>query len=214
MEVVFISDTHGKQNWIAREYDFPPADMIIHAGDVSMTGDIWDVEPFLQWFSELPYEYKVFIAGNHDFLFDVNKYIAQSMIPENVIYLQDSGVEIEGLKLWGSPVTPPFMSWAFNVDTDKRIEHWNMIPDDTDILITHGPPYGELDLSTYKHEHVGCPYLASAVKERIRPKIHVFGHVHTDYGVEEGKYTTFVNACVLNGRYAVDGKQPPILLDI
>lgn len=214
MEILLISDTHGKHNWFERVHKLPMADMIIHAGDVTSVGDIWEIEPFLQWFSGLPYEYKVFIAGNHDYGFETNRYTVRGMIPDNVIYLEDSGVEIEGLKLWGTPVTKPFMNWAFNVETDKRIEHWNMIPDDTDILITHSPPYGIKDISTYSHEHVGCQYLTAAVKNRIKPKIHVFGHVHTDYGIEEGVDTTFINASSLNGRYAVDENQPPILLDI
>jgi Icc-related predicted phosphoesterase len=214
MEILFISDTHGKHKWLERTHKFPMADMIIHAGDVTMVGDIWEIEPFLQWYSGLTYEYKIFIAGNHDYGFETNRHTVRSMIPDNVIYLEDSGVEIEGLNFWGSPVTSPFNNWAFNVETDKRIEHWNIIPDDTDVLITHSPPYGIKDISTYVHEHIGCPYLTAAVKNRIKPKLHVFGHVHSAYGIEEHEGIMYVNATVLNERYGVDIRQPPILLDI
>jgi len=214
MEIVFISDTHGKHSWFEREHRLPMADMIIHAGDVTNVGDVWEVEPFLQWYSGLPYEYKIFIAGNHDFLFDVNRHIARSMIPDNVIYLEDSGVEIEGLNIYGSPHTRPFNSWAFNKPNEKRWEYWDMIPENTDILITHEPPRGILDLSHYKHDHVGCPYLLNRVINSVKPKIHVFGHVHTNYGIEEHHGITFINASSLNGKYAVDQKHTPILLDI
>ena len=221
VRIVCISDTHGLHHEIENKFGgLPEGDILIHAGDVSNIGDLWDIERFLNWFSIQPFDHKIFVAGNHDWGFERERHTCISIINElnekeyNIHYLEDSGVEIEGLKFWGTPVTNPFMNWAFNVETDKRIEHWNIIPDDTDILITHSPPYGICDLSTYGHEHVGCPYLLYAIKERIKPKLHVFGHVHSAYGIEEHEGITYVNASVLNERYGVDVKQPPILLDI
>ncbi|MFN8395634.1 MAG: metallophosphoesterase [Bacteroidia bacterium] len=122
------------------------------------------------------------------------------MVFDNVIYLNDSGVEIEGVKIWGSPIQPWFFDWAFNRQRGADIaKHWALIPEDTDILVTHGPPYGILD-RTDDGKLVGCEELIKVV-ERIRPKIHVFGHIHEAHGslIKDG--THYVNASILNLRY-------------
>lgn len=214
MDIVFISDTHSKHNWLQRTHKLPIADMIIHAGDITSVGDIWEIEPFLQWYSNLPYQYKIFIAGNHDYGFETNRHTVRSMIPDNLIYLEDSGTEIEGLKLWGTPHSKPFNGWAFNKEDGVRWQYWDMIPDDIDILITHEPPKGLLDISPYGNEHVGCPYLHHTVINRVKPKIHVFGHVHSGYGIETHEGITFINASSINERYAVVENQPPIFFTI
>ena len=213
MKAIVISDTHGKHEDIKYTFKLPyDADMIIHAGDVSNVGELWDINAFIYWFSNLHYEYKIFIAGNHDFEFEYNRAIVREFIPSNVIYLEDSGIEIEGIKFWGSPVTPPFQNWAFGRDTDKITNHWNMIPDDTDVLITHSAPYGICDVSRIDYEHAGCPYLAAAVKNRIKPRYHIFGHVHYGYGIEEHEGITYINACLLNERYRLINE--PIIIPI
>ena len=163
MKIVCISDTHDKHN----QLELPDGDMLIHAGDVSSQGKQIQVEAFLKWFSAQPHKHKIFIAGNHDFFFErmPEDYI-QSLIPENVIYLNDSGVTIEGLKIWGSPVQPWFYDWAFNRKRGKDIrKHWDLIPTNTDILITHGPPFGILD-ATNSGEKVGCEDLLDVVQNR------------------------------------------------
>lgn len=218
IRLVIISDTHGLHHGLKKFGNMPDGDILIHGGDVSNVGELYDIERFLNWFASQPYEYKVFIAGNHDFGFETNRHATQTIIKEvrekgwDLHYLEDSSVEIEGLKFWGTPITAPFMSWAFNRETDQRIEHWNLIEDDTDILITHGPPYNQRDFSRYGNEHVGCPFLEATVKNRVKPIVHIFGHVHGEYGTEEGTNTLFINASTVNERYVVTNK--PIVVDI
>lgn len=194
---VFISDTHGKH----KELILPEGDIIFHAGDVSSTGTISEIQEFLEWFEQLDYSYKIFIAGNHDFYFEKeNDEKIKEIIPENIIYLNDSGVEIQGNFIWGSPIQPWFFDWAFNRKRGAEIlHHWNLIPKKTDILLTHGPPYGVLD-KTVRGQHVGCEELQK-ILEIVQPRIHAFGHIHEAYGVLEKEGCTYVNASVLNFKY-------------
>lgn len=197
MKIILISDTHTKH----KDIKLPEGDILIHAGDISSRGRIYEVIDFIEWFTEQPHAYKIFIAGNHDFYFE-NKTEAevQALIPSNIIYLNDSGCTIQGLHIWGSPIQPAFLNWAFNRERGAEIkQHWDLIPQNTDILITHGPPYGILD-KTIRGEHVGCEELTKAV-EMIQPKVHVFGHIHEDYGTINQGNTTFINASILNERY-------------
>jgi Icc-related predicted phosphoesterase len=207
MKIVAISDTHCRHHSLR----LPKADAIIHAGDVTSRGKESEVMDFMAWFSKLNYRYKIFIAGNHDFFFETkNAAILQKHIPPNVIYLNDSGAEIEGLKLWGSPITPWFYNWAFNKPRGQSIKkHWDLIPADTDILITHGPPYGILDI-TIENRHTGCKDLLKTV-EAIKPKAHVFGHIHESYGLKRKGETLFINACILNESYELLHK--PVLFE-
>ena len=197
MKIVFISDTHSRHY----DVDIPNGDMLIHAGDLSSRGKPEEITDFLNWFSNQPHKYKIFIAGNHDFFFEKeHEDEIKNIIPKNVIYLNDSGIEIEDIKIWGSPVQPEFYNWAFNRKRGKEIKkHWDLIPLDTDILITHGPPLNILD-KTVRGDIVGCEDLLNAVN-KIKPKIHVFGHIHEDNGVLKKNDTTFINASILNERY-------------
>ena len=197
MKFVAISDTH------CRHYNLklPKGDVLIHAGDVTYRGRQDEVEDFLKWFREQQFRYKVFIAGNHDFFFQkTKKETLEKMIPREVIYLNDSGVELEGIKLWGSPITPFFFDWAFNRLRGATInKHWKLIPPDTDVLITHGPVFGILD-TVMNDRHVGCKDLLKKVKE-VKPKVHVCGHIHESYGKIKKNETLFINACILNESY-------------
>ncbi len=206
MKLVLISDTHGKHNQLV----LPKGDMLIHAGDVSSRGSQEQVLDFIEWFSNQNYKYKIFIAGNHDFFFEKeSQENIDSIIPSNIIYLNDSGIEIEGIKIWGSPIQPWFYDWAFNRKRREEInKHWELIPKDTDILITHGPPFGILD-ETLRGERVGCVDLLKRVN-LVKPQLHVFGHIHEDYGVEEKEETTYVNASVLNLHYEMQNKEVEI----
>lgn len=198
MKILFLSDTHSQHRKLK---DLPEADLIIHGGDVSKMGTDHEVEDFMRWFSGLDYRYKIFIAGNHDFFFEgeTPKSIKR-FLNENTFYLHNSSVEIEGLKIWGSPYTPTFFNWAFNLDRGKEIEKiWKDIPADTDILITHGPPFGILDV-TRSDQHVGCEELLKKIK-KIKPKYHLFGHIHEAYGIFNTAKTTFMNGSVLNEHY-------------
>lgn len=208
MKLVLISDTHNKH----LDVDVPEGDILIHAGDVSSRGYEHEIKSFLNWFSNQPHKYKIFIAGNHDFFFErESDIVIKNIIPDNVIYLNDSGIEIKGINFWGSPIQPEFYNWAFNRARGEDIKkHWDLIPKDTDILITHGPPEGVLD-KTIRGESVGCSDLLHAVNI-INPKIHVFGHIHEDYGIIKNNETTFINASVLNERYSYTNK--PIIISI
>jgi hypothetical protein len=130
---------------------------------------------------------------------------------KNAIYLQDSGVDIDGIKFWGSPWQPEFYNWAFNLPRGPELARvWAQIPNDTDVLITHGPPYGVLD-EIYHGKRVGCQDLSDAL-ERVKPKVHVFGHIHEGYGVLEQNGTTYVNASLCNQYYQL--VHSPIVIDV
>ncbi len=197
MKIVFISDTHGQHG----QLNLPAGDIIIHCGDVSKRGGKTEIQTFLNWFAGLDFQYKIFIAGNHDFFFeDAQKDEIENLIPENIIYLNDSGITVEGIKIWGSPVQPWFYDWAFNRKRGKEIKkHWDLIPADTDILITHGPPFQILD-KTKSGEYVGCEDLLYRVTE-TSIRVHAFGHIHEAYGEIKKEETTFINASVLDERY-------------
>mgnify|MGYP003692111983 CR=1 FL=1 len=196
MKLVLLSDTHGQHENVA----VPDGDILIHAGDLSLRGTEKELTPFMDWFGALPHSYKILIAGNHDFLAEKDPKAFQALLPPNVIYLNDSGCEIEGIKIWGSPIQPWFHDWAFNRMRGDAIQpHWDLIPMDTDILITHGPPFGTLDRTT-SGNHVGCEVLAEKLAA-IQPKLHVFGHIHESHGLIEKNGTVFVNASVLNFHY-------------
>lgn len=180
MKIVCISDTHGEHDSV----QLPEADMIIHAGDFSSSSLQYDVEGFLNWFSSLNYKYKIFIAGNHDFLFERRPEFARSLIPERIVYLEETGVTIEGLNIWGTPITPYYYGWAFNRMAGDQIEnHHKKIPDKLDILISHGPPYGILDRNSHG-QHSGCTSLLKRI-ESVKPKYVLCGHIHEGYGTDK-----------------------------
>ena len=211
IRLVIISDTHGLHHGLKKFGGLPDGDILIHAGDVSNVGELHDVNRFLLWFDSQPHKNKIFIAGNHDFLFERERNIAKNIIPKNIIYLEDQGKKIEGLKFWGSPITSPFCNWAFNKEQDYRQQLWETIDDDTDILITHGPPRDILDLSKFGNEHCGCPYLRIRTM-KVKPLVHIYGHIHSSYGIHEENGTMFINASTLNDRYQVVNK--PVVVDI
>lgn len=208
MRFLALSDTHGEHRLLK---NLPDADVIIHAGDVSKDGSERSVMDFLTWFSHLNYSYKIFIAGNHDFFFErQDESYIRKILPKNIIYLNDGEITIKGVKIWGSPVTPRFFNWAFNRDRGKEINrHWDLIPPDTDIVITHGPPKGCLD--NIGDESVGCLDLLERVME-IKPKVHVFGHIHEGYGTSEINDVRYINASVLDDHYAVRNR--PVLFNV
>ena len=209
MKICIISDTHNKHKRLGR---LPDADVIIHCGDFTSVGHSHEIRDFMKWYSMLPHKYKIIIAGNHDILFEKSRLLALTNIPENVIYLEDSGIEIEDLNFYGSPVQLPFMNWAFNKPEEKLVQHWQAIPDDTDVLITHGAPYGIMDFGIYSNHHTGSPSLYWEVMNRIKPKLHCFGHVHSGYGQKVIEDTVFVNASNLNDDYLC--VNAPIIIEI
>lgn len=205
MKITCISDTHNQHNNIPSKY-LTGGDCIIHSGDMTGRGTRTEVEEFLVWYNELPYTHKILIAGNHDFFFEqAPEYEIEAVLSKypNIIYLNDNGVEIDGLKIWGSPVQPWFYNWAFNKKGTDICKHWDMIPLDTDILITHGPAKGYLDL-TLHGDVTGCPYLLEKISEITNLKLFVHGHIHEAYGrVDFPDGGVFLNASVLNARYVM-----------
>jgi len=196
MRLVLISDTHAKH----RQFKIPDGDVLIHAGDIMNSGyDSSEIRDFNNWIGDLPHTHKLVIAGNHDRLFEAHR--STRNLLTNATYLENSGVEIEGVKFWGSPAQPEFCNWAFNYKRGEEIDRiWKMIPDDTNVLITHGPPAGHRDWISEGSESLGCRNLLTHVK-RIKPKIHVFGHLHGGHGEDHDGSTHYVNASLLNEAY-------------
>lgn len=214
-KIVCLSDTHNCNEQI----DVPDGDILLHAGDATINGTQYEVEAFLSWYSSLPHKYKIFVAGNHDWLYETENHIAKLMTAKfNIKYLQDSFVEIEGLKIYGSPWQPRFFDWAFNLSRGAELaEKWKLIPLDTDILITHGPPHGILDEVPRKYwiENTGCEELRKRVEtlaEFGKLKLHLFGHIHCGYGQDEQFGVKFVNASTCDEEYKPT--QPPIVLEV
>lgn len=217
LKITFISDTHGQHKKITN--DLIGGDVLIHCGDISSRGYEHEVRSFLEWFNGLngkaTYTHKIFIAGNHDFYFERFPDRVGDLLKEypNITYLQDSSVMIgeewreKRFKVWGSPWQPRFYNWAFNLDrnSDEIEEKWKKIPDDADILITHGPPHGILDWVNYNSMHVGCERIGRYV-DKVKPSIHCFGHIHEQNGIDVIAGTTYINASVLDGRYNYSNK--------
>lgn len=181
----------------------------MHAGDATMMGRPGEIAAFDRWLGTLPHKHKIFVAGNHDWLFQLDPAKARSLIT-NALYLEDAEAVVEGLRIWGSPWQPMFMDWAFNLPRGPRLaQKWALVPAGIDILITHGPPWGILDRVLHG-EKVGCADLLRELA-RIRPKLHLFGHIHEGYGRDARDDTVFVNASICTADYRPT--QPPIVID-
>jgi len=188
MKIVIVSDTHGMHD----EIDIPSGDVFIHAGDFTQNGTLKQVERFGLFLESLSHPHKIIIAGNHEYCFEQNPGQSQQLL-SNCTYLQDSSIVIDDIKFYGSPWQPWFLDWAFNLERGEDIrKKWDLIDSDTDVLITHGPPVGHGD-KVVSGELVGCEDLISYV-ERIKPKYHIFGHIHEGYGITRNPHTTFINA--------------------
>jgi Icc-related predicted phosphoesterase len=206
LRLVCMSDLHN----ISPDFQVPDGDILIIAGDVCGYGTRRELEIFDDFLSRQGHAYKLLIAGNHDWPYARLPLEEAKGLVKNAVYLQDNGIEIGGLKFWGSPWQPWFLSWAFNLPRGPQLaEIWAKIPDDIDVLITHTPPYGILD--NVEGDNVGCEDLAKALK-RIRPKVHVFGHIHEGYGRVERDGTIYVNASLRNEFYHLVNE--PIVIDL
>jgi Icc-related predicted phosphoesterase len=217
MRITVISDTHTKHGLIPLT-DLPGGDLLIHAGDIMNSGyNKNDIHDFCTWFNSLnQYKDKVFIAGNHDRMFENHSLEANIIVNNysNVIYLQDDDFVIYGdgpegnspednIRIYGLPHTPEFYNWAFNIprNSHQMQEIVNKIPKNLDILITHGPAFGYLDtVEGRRHENLGCELLVERIK-LIKPKIHICGHIHSGRGYKFDGNTHFFNASVLDEQY-------------
>lgn len=222
MKIWHLSDTHSLHKQLPKVYagDY---DMVIHSGDFSdfastANKNYYNNEPevraFIDWFGELPIEHKICIGGNHDKSIEKNLVKKKDFTDHDIIYLENDEVVIEGLKIWGSPITPTFnKDWAWNRDRDRIHKIWNLIPEDTDILVVHGPPKGILDISFNRAgemESCGCSNLRKRINALPNLKAVLFGHIHNcknhmfNAGVLKlsNNSTLFSNAaCVVDGDF-------------
>lgn len=207
--VDLLSDTHNRHNVCKCD----GGDILIHAGDVSGRGNIDEINEFLDWFADQDYRHLILVPGNHDFAFEeVPNQMATECKSRGIILLNDSGVICDGIKIWGSPVQPWFHDWAFNRQRGPAIKkHWDLIPEDTEILITHGPPGGILDMTTgimgEPRGGVGCDDLSDKIA-KTKVRLHVFGHIHEARGITYQKEVTYVNASFLDRMYYPAAKRP------
>mmetsp|Transcript_12631 Transcript_12631/g.14485 ORF Transcript_12631/g.14485 Transcript_12631/m.14485 type:complete len:329 (+) Transcript_12631:70-1056(+) len=204
LRIVCISDTHGKHDQIDSN-NIPDGDILIHAGDLTNKGEPATLRGFRDWVRKLPHKHKLVIGGNHDLSLDKN--FRSSLNPESIknardnvfdveefIYLCNDSITLEGYNFFGSPIQPEFNSWAFQRERGQESRNeWNQIPDETDVLITHGPPLGFGDLCK-NGCRAGCLDLLREVQFRVRPIVHVFGHIHEGYGHSTDGQTLFLNA--------------------
>ena len=206
MRIVCVSDTHGCHN----ELTIPDGDIFIHCGDFSMMGEYEDLMEFNKWLGTLPHKRKIVIGGNHDFILEKDYYFNVVHF-SNATYLEDNLLELDGLRIYGSPYTPRFGDWAFMRDRGNEMAKiWSKIPKDVDILITHGPPYGILDV-TKGGLKVGCLDLLGVINT-LKPKIHLFGHIHESYGTIEKNGTKFYNCALMNAYY--DIVNGPVVIEV
>ena len=204
MRIVCIADTRG----LHRQLEVPSGDMLIHAGDFTFYSKPPSiVSDFNAWLGSLPHRYKIIIPGNHEFILEEPR--NQGAIT-NAILLVDSGVEIEGLKIWGSPVTPLYGGAFGKSRPEDRKKLWASIPEGLDILITHTPPFAILDHGGSAERREGCPQLLEAVF-RALPRVHVFGHIHAGYGTLRTSDTLFVNASLMGEDGSLSRK--PVVID-
>lgn len=238
LRFVCVSDTHlhgrnphGRKAPNVLDEPLPAGDVLVHAGDFTMLGRVAEVQAFDAWLAAQPFKHKLVIAGNHDLTFEPETY-AETAAAHNgrlragdveevsqaarsalrsATYLEDSGVDIQGVRVYGSPWQPEFYDWAFNLPRGPALaEKWSRIPTGVDVLLTHGPPLGHGDLCSSGHR-AGCLDLLEAI-QRVRPRYHVFGHIHEGYGGTTDGTTAFLNASTSNLQYKQ--RNPPLVFDV
>lgn len=199
-----MSDTHNRQ----KKVKLIEADVVLHTGDATGRGEHGEVEAFLKWYGALPYKYRIFVPGNHDWYFQREPEKARALCEKyGVILLIDESIVIEGIKIYGSPWTPFFHNWAFNAWRGEDIkQHWDKIPEDTEILLTHGPPAGILDVVYYTDgvtpkERVGCQDLYNKIMTLPKLRYHLFGHLHSNNGSINFNGVVYINSSICDEMY-------------
>ena len=197
MKIHAISDTHCKHS----HYTMPGGDILVHSGDCTNHGWLEEAINFLNWFEKQDYSYLILVPGNHDWIFETHRALMEAECrTRNITLLNDSGITIEGLNFWGSPVQPRYCDLAFNRDRGEDIRrHWDLIPVDTDILITHGPPAGILDVNP-RGQMIGCHDLLQQIN-KTNVRLHIFGHIHWSRGHMKIGDKLFVNAASLSEQH-------------
>lgn len=206
LRVVCLSDTHGHHGAL----EIPDGDLFVHAGDFTKRGTLAEVAAFDAFLAELPHPHKLVVAGNHDFLFERSPSLARATLT-HATYLEHATAEVCGLRVFGSPWQPWFHDWAFNLRRGAPLrERWAAVPEGLDLLITHTPPHGVLD-HVARAGPVGCEELRQALP-RLRPRFHVFGHIHEGYGRAEVDGVHCVNASICDLSY--HPANAPVVLEI
>ena len=210
MKIVAIADTHMLHNDLV----VPEGDLLIHAGDMCTYGKERETRDSAKWWKSLPHPYKIYVPGNHDSALYYNRDLVSLYKDTDSHVLIDEAVEINGIKFYGSPWTPEFCGWQFMLPrgSEALADKWALIPDDTDVLITHGPRFGYGD-NTPENTRAGCEALAYRLEQLPDLKYHIFGHIHTDYGIRRFQNTTLINASVHEGTWKHHSNTPPIVFD-
>ncbi len=194
--ITLIADTHNQHQQIFID----KCDVLIIAGDYSRKNLEKEVKEFIKWLARQPARYKILINGNHDrFSYRHPKAFNHLIAEHEIIFLENNSISIEGINFWGSPVTVPVIDGIYNQVERKNSDRkliWDTIPDYTDIVITHSPPFGIKD-AVRNNEHLGCKFLYDKILQ-IKPKYHLFGHIHQDYGEYESNNIHFINGAIVN----------------
>jgi Icc-related predicted phosphoesterase len=217
ISILHLSDTHMVHDQL--KLDLAGIDLVVHSGDATNSRASTDSDTeflqFIDWYATLPVKHKVFCPGNHDKFCYEKRTLAKGMCEERgIIYLEDEEITIEGIKFYATPWVPKFKNWVYMKREEDLVLPYSAIPDDTQVLITHGPPLGVLDISSDKNGVIciGSSALAERIKALPHLKVHMFGHVHSFYtedqallqntGVTGIKGVLFSNgSCVVNGDY-------------
>jgi Icc-related predicted phosphoesterase len=200
--IVAIADTHNRH----AQLDLPAGDVLIHAGDLTGRGTLRELEQVADWLRAQPHRHKVVVAGNHDFALQRQPAQAKALF-HGLHLLEDDAVQLDGLRIWGSPWQPWFHDWAFNLRRGPEIDaKWQLIPAGVDVLVTHGPPHGYGDV-VYRGDRVGCEDLTKHL-DRVKPRLHLFGHIHEDKGEWQRGETRIVN-CTTS-----EGELPAAVIDL
>lgn len=217
MRLVVISDTHGFENQLT----IPECDFLLHCGDFSRSGWHKPVRKFMKWFSSQPATHKIYVAGNHDKSFETEPAFKQEILLNfpDLNYLENTSIELESIKFWGTPYSVQFFDWAFMYDRggNKANKIWNSMPRDTDIVLSHGPPLNILDWSPVIHQYypqnAGCPIMRHRIEETA-PKLVCIGHIHESRGIDTSTLdpTWVINASIWD--HHINKIHKPVVIDI
>lgn len=204
-KIVCISDTHSRH----RQITVPDGDILVHAGGLTAFGTLEQLQDVAEWMNGLPHKEKIVIAGDNDFIFEDEPKKATAIL-KKFVYLEGEDYTFKGIKFWGGPWSLGFRSWAFSVVSSELLEEkWKAIPEGVDVLLTHTPPHSILDGPS--HSRTGCEKLLERVRQ-IKPKVHVFGHVHDGHGTRKCQGTRYVNASICSPSYRAINH--PIVVDL
>jgi len=229
--VICVSDTHNRH----RDLAIQEGDIFIHAGDITQRGTLPELQEFNAWLASLPHKHKIVIGGNHDEIL-LSPSLNKNDILSNCTYLEYSSTMVYGWKIFGYPSSikmfsnhntsylsgllysfldylKPYQAFQVHMGTEQHLDTLSSIPTDCDILISHGPPYGAGDL-TNRGRMNGDKELRSLIDTEIKPRFHIFGHIHEAHSVSGNGCTTFINAASPKYPWAKGELNPPIVFDI